>query len=661
MSIARLVLVLALLLPASALATIPTLAVTYFDNNSADAKYDPLGHGLADMLITDLANLEGLQVVERRRLAEILGELALQTSPFIDPSSAVEVGKGLGAGYVVVGAFTAVDPTMRIDARIVQVSTGQVIKTGTVSGPVGEFFLLEKELAATITEGLEVAVSTRENARLGRVATESFDAFLAYARGLAALDRGALSEATQALREALSLDDRFGRVEELIADMRARLRSSDRKRAEVSDALAAALLERVDALVESKGPWDELAMELVSVSTSLQFPGATKDLKAVASGLLDAEIPETVRIGGPQGWMGVNEWALYSYTQAAYYLKDRAEFLTYADAYLDRYPSSAYAASISGSVARLLEQMDQEKAGRAEMATVIAEAKASALSMTCWQSRDPQPRLDACREWVELHTAAGIDPGSDSLEAWARAALHAGDLATLTAILERAEAEEPHSEQTEDIRGVHKRGVHNAESVDKTRLQIAEAIEKERDPMSYEARLAGDLMDAGRWDEAKAWLEEMLVKYPQEARFYDLLLAHALQIHDLPAAEAALQRWTDSGLEVKSQRIRAVQELPEQLKKLAKGDSWELFMLATKFTAAGLYQEAADHYYRLGTEFPDSDTLDAPTALNQASTFYGQAWDLEGQWKAFNALMERYPDSEVARAAAAMRPFMVEP
>ncbi len=661
MSIARTALFLLLLLPAQALASVPTLAVTYFDNNSADSKYDPLGHGLADMLITDLANLEGMQVVERRRLAEILGELELQKSPFIDPSSAVQVGKGLGAGYVVVGAFTAVEPEMRIDARIVQVSTGQVVKTGSVSGPVDEFFLLEKELAGTITDGLEIAVSARENARLGRVATENFGAFLAYSRGLAALDRGALSEATTALREALSLDDRFGRVEELINDMRARLRSADKKRAEVTDAVAAAVLERVDGLMNSKGPWDELAMELVKVSTSLQFPGATKDLKIVANRLLDAEIPEDVRIGGPQGWMGVNEWALYTYTQSAYWMKDRAEFLTYADAYLERYPASAYAASISSSVTSVLDQMDKEKAGRAQMATVLAEAKASALSQTCWQSRDPLPRMQACEEWVAVTTKAKIDPKSDSLEAWARAALHAGDVPTLDRILALAEADDPHGEQTEDVRGVHKRGMRAVADVDKTRAKIAESIEKGRDPMSYEARLAGDLMDAGRWAEAKSYLDEMLLKYPQEDRFYDLLLAQAIQIHDLAGAEAAIQRWTDSGLEVKSSRIRQVRDLPEQLTRVNRGDAWEVFMLASKFTGAGLYKEAADHYYRLATEFPDSDTMDAPSALNQASNLYGQAWDLEGQWKAFNALMETYPDSEVARSAGAMRQFMVQP
>jgi curli biogenesis system outer membrane secretion channel CsgG len=54
-----------------------TIALTYFDNNTGDASYDPLGRGLADMLITDLTQLLSLRIVERSRLNEILSELEL--------------------------------------------------------------------------------------------------------------------------------------------------------------------------------------------------------------------------------------------------------------------------------------------------------------------------------------------------------------------------------------------------------------------------------------------------------------------------------------------------------------------------------------------------------------------------------------------------------
>ena len=44
--------------PAPGAAPAPlTVAVSYFDNNTGKAEYDPLAKGLADMLITDLGQL----------------------------------------------------------------------------------------------------------------------------------------------------------------------------------------------------------------------------------------------------------------------------------------------------------------------------------------------------------------------------------------------------------------------------------------------------------------------------------------------------------------------------------------------------------------------------------------------------------------------------
>src|SRR5688572_24780539 len=57
-----------------------TVAVLYFDNNSADPQYDVLQKGLADMLVTDLSQVESLQVVEREKLQQLVDELKLQRS-----------------------------------------------------------------------------------------------------------------------------------------------------------------------------------------------------------------------------------------------------------------------------------------------------------------------------------------------------------------------------------------------------------------------------------------------------------------------------------------------------------------------------------------------------------------------------------------------------
>src|SRR4051812_48202211 len=68
------------------------VTVLYFDNNSDRRELDVLRKGLADMLVTDLAAVEGLQVVEREKLQKLLDEMKLQRGKFFDPKTAQVLG-----------------------------------------------------------------------------------------------------------------------------------------------------------------------------------------------------------------------------------------------------------------------------------------------------------------------------------------------------------------------------------------------------------------------------------------------------------------------------------------------------------------------------------------------------------------------------------------
>ena len=111
----------------SLLAETKTIAISYFDNTSGLEQYNPLSKGLADMLITDLSNVKSIQIVEREKLENLLKEIDLGEGNFIDPNTAQKLGKGLGADYILTGAFLSIDPMMRIDARIMEVATGKII------------------------------------------------------------------------------------------------------------------------------------------------------------------------------------------------------------------------------------------------------------------------------------------------------------------------------------------------------------------------------------------------------------------------------------------------------------------------------------------------------------------------------------------------------
>lgn len=143
-----------------------TVAVLYFDNHTGRSDYDPLGKGLASMMISDLSSVEQIQLVERERLQDLVKEMEQQQSKYFDSTTAVKVGRLAGAEYVVTGAVAAADPKLRIDTRVVRVETGEIVKTAQVTGNHDQFFDLEQKLAQKLIDGLALALSPEEQERL---------------------------------------------------------------------------------------------------------------------------------------------------------------------------------------------------------------------------------------------------------------------------------------------------------------------------------------------------------------------------------------------------------------------------------------------------------------------------------------------------------------
>ena len=145
-----------------------TLAVIAFDNNTGKSDYDHLGKGISTMMTNDLASVDDIQVVERDRLADVLAEIKLQQSTSFDSTTAVKVGKLVGAEYIVTGAFVSADPQMRIDTRIIRVQSGVIVKTASVTGKGDRFLELEKQLSRQLIRDLNVTLTPEGEAKLDR-------------------------------------------------------------------------------------------------------------------------------------------------------------------------------------------------------------------------------------------------------------------------------------------------------------------------------------------------------------------------------------------------------------------------------------------------------------------------------------------------------------
>lgn len=272
-SLRPLLLLLLLLLPIGLRAQQPLrVAVLDFTNGAADApELGPLGKGLQSMLITDLSYVDGVTLVERERLQEVLTELEFQQSDYVDPSTANKLGEVLGISHLLTGSFVVHGDTMRLDARLVGLN-GDILLATEVDGEKDAFFELEKDLAKALAKELATAGGTelapKVRAKLSTIHTADFTAFRTFSEGLAAFDRADYDAALDRLRSATEQDEEFKLArltledyEELVAKLRARsvqLETSRKERERLQKdkerAELAGVLEQLWAEAESRDP-----------------------------------------------------------------------------------------------------------------------------------------------------------------------------------------------------------------------------------------------------------------------------------------------------------------------------------------------------------------------------------------------------------------------
>jgi len=178
-----------------------TVAILYFDNYTGKSDYDPLGKGIASMMISDLSTVQEIQLLERERMQDLVKEIDAQHTKYFDSTTAVKVGKMVGAEYIVVGAFAALEPSMRIDTRVVRVQTGEIVKTAQVTGDQNKFFDLEQKLADRLIDGLGIALSPEEHERLAAQEranrVDQLSTMAGFSNALALYDRGDYTGAAQ--------------------------------------------------------------------------------------------------------------------------------------------------------------------------------------------------------------------------------------------------------------------------------------------------------------------------------------------------------------------------------------------------------------------------------------------------------------------------------
>lgn len=163
-------LLLAITLPGRLLSVETTsLAILDFSNNSLvdKEKHASLSQGLAEIMITELSKVQSLRLVERQKINSLIQEMQLSQSGIISEDAGVQVGKLLGANFLVFGSFMiSFNNQIRVDIRIVEVETGVTIKAEGVTDKIDKLFDILKKLNEKITKDLNIKLTKQEKESL---------------------------------------------------------------------------------------------------------------------------------------------------------------------------------------------------------------------------------------------------------------------------------------------------------------------------------------------------------------------------------------------------------------------------------------------------------------------------------------------------------------
>jgi TolB-like protein len=204
----------------------PGVAVLPFENGGSYGKdkedFDALRKGLAAMLISELAQNPEVRLVDRSETQRILDEQGMAVAERVDKETAAKIGKLVGARYMVTGSFIDLYGDFRVDARMINVETGEIMKV-VRSDPKfhdrRDMYRMVQSVAERVMADTRLpplpASSAQRPAR--QVPTE---ALVLFSRALLYQDRGDNAKAIDYYRKALDVFPEYTEASEGLKKVR---------------------------------------------------------------------------------------------------------------------------------------------------------------------------------------------------------------------------------------------------------------------------------------------------------------------------------------------------------------------------------------------------------------------------------------------------------
>jgi TolB-like protein/class 3 adenylate cyclase/rhodanese-related sulfurtransferase len=190
----------------------PSIAVLPFNNMSDDASQEYFADGMTEDLITDLSKISGLFVIARNSSFSYKGQLV----------KVRQVAEELGVRYVLEGSVRRAGNEVRINAQLIDATTGGHLWAERYDGTLEDIFDLQDQVTEQIVAALAVSLTGEEQAQQARHGTENAAAHDAYLQGWAhykLLTPEELAKAVPFFEAAIRLDPDYAQAHAALASL----------------------------------------------------------------------------------------------------------------------------------------------------------------------------------------------------------------------------------------------------------------------------------------------------------------------------------------------------------------------------------------------------------------------------------------------------------
>jgi non-specific serine/threonine protein kinase len=188
------------------------VAVMTFSNITGEPTDEWIGSGIAETVTSDLQKVRGLSVIGRERTFEVLKDLTTGQLVDFDETVAIDVGRRLAASWILGGGYQRIGEMIRITARVIDVNTGEVIRTVKIDGNISEIFDLQDKIVYELSQGLHLELGTSEITEIEAYETQSVEAYESFSRGMINLrtgSRDSLDRAIHYFEKAAEMDPNY--------------------------------------------------------------------------------------------------------------------------------------------------------------------------------------------------------------------------------------------------------------------------------------------------------------------------------------------------------------------------------------------------------------------------------------------------------------------